>query len=106
DARSLQERHLVTVTGHHDAAQLALEPVRPAAVLFDQQHLLAAVEQVTGELIADPAAPDDDHVHPSALHDHVADLVRALDGGTQSVQAQAAIGLLALGIVDPANDLG
>src|SRR2546430_6631781 len=41
----------------------ALQPLRADRVLLDQRDLVAAVEKVTGQEVADLAAADDDRVH-------------------------------------------
>src|SRR5207249_10519588 len=54
---------LVAVAAHHDAPELTLQPVRTRRVLLHQGHLVAPLQEVAGEVVADLAAADHDRVH-------------------------------------------
>src|SRR6202022_5054595 len=67
-----KERHLVAVADHHDLAEGRIQHLGATGVLFDQGYLVAPIEQVLAQVVANLAAPHDDHVHagltPSAWH--------------------------------------
>ena len=62
-AGGAEEPHLVAVASHDDTPELALRPVRAGRVLLDQRHLVAALQEVSGEVVAHLASADDDCVH-------------------------------------------
>src|SRR5947199_7254317 len=58
DAGLGEKSHLAPVASHHDAAELSLEPVRTPPILLDEGDLVATLDQVSRQVVADGSATD------------------------------------------------
>jgi len=53
----------IAITDHDDLAQNRVQDLGAARILLDQRHLVAPLQQVLAEVVADLATADHDHVH-------------------------------------------
>ena len=58
---------LAAVVGDHDRADLVGDLVRPGAVLLHEDDLVAVLDELLGQVVADLPAADDEDEHRSAL---------------------------------------
>ena len=69
---------LAAVMGDDDRADLVGDLVRPRPVLLHEDDLVAALDELLGQVVADLAAADDEHEHGSGLPPARAGLGRAV----------------------------
>src|SRR4051794_27187675 len=83
DARALQHPQLRAVAVLHRVLELLLDHEVAAPVGLDQRHLLALLDELSGEVPADLAAADDEDVHGldrQRFAEHVDRVLRRRDG--------------------------
>src|SRR5450759_4879801 len=88
DTRLRKELHLASISSHDDAPELSLQPVGPPRLSFDEGHLVSALEKIPRHVIADRATADNDHIHLVRFQQGLLDVLRALDGRTDRVEAK------------------